>query len=127
MQRPQGQQAREVTMSVETTEQIAWSGPLPDAATLERYDALVPGAAERIIAMAEKQSVHRREMEKIALTSGTRRAHQGLWLGFILVLVGMVSGAILIWNGRETEGFVLILGQLVLLASTFLYANLKKG
>lgn len=40
------------------------SGPLPDPATLERYDLLVPGTAERIIRMAEEQSAHRREFYK---------------------------------------------------------------
>lgn len=38
-------------------------GPIPDAGQLERYDAVVPGAADRIIGMAELQQghMHRRE------------------------------------------------------------------
>lgn len=113
-------------MSFEAVQQIAWSGPLPDAETLERYELLAPGAADRIITMAEKQSVHRHEMEKLALTSGTRRAHLGLWLGFVIVLVGMLAGAFLIWNGRETEGFVLVLSQLGILAGSFLFSHRRK-
>lgn len=45
------------------------SGPIPDPMTLERYDQILPGAAERIIKMAEDQSTHRREIEKIVIIS----------------------------------------------------------
>lgn len=39
-------------------------GPIPDAGQLERYEAVVNGAADRIIGMAEVQQkhMHRREM-----------------------------------------------------------------
>ena len=40
------------------------SGPLPDPDTLQRYDQLSPGAAERIIAMAESEIAHRQSMER---------------------------------------------------------------
>ncbi|EFV01877.1 hypothetical protein HMP0721_1271 [Pseudoramibacter alactolyticus ATCC 23263] len=40
-------------------------GPLPALEELEAYDRVVPGSAERIIAMAEEQSKHRRAKEMI--------------------------------------------------------------
>jgi uncharacterized membrane protein len=43
--------------------QVAYRGPLPQAAELERYEQVLPGAAERIIKMAENQQVHRHQLE----------------------------------------------------------------
>lgn len=45
-------------------EALAMQGPLPPPDILSGYDAIVPGAAERILAMAEKQNDHRIEMEQ---------------------------------------------------------------
>lgn len=53
-------------------------GPLPDAAELERYEQIMPGAAERIICMAEKeqdfahaQSVRNTGIRRNSMLSGT--------------------------------------------------------
>ncbi|WP_093804786.1 DUF2335 domain-containing protein [Stappia sp. ES.058] len=43
-----------VSIGVSRTVAKHHSGPLPPAETLEGYDRIVPGAAERIIAMAER-------------------------------------------------------------------------
>ena len=37
------------------------SGPLPDPDTLGRYDMVIPGAADRIIKIAENQAIHRQK------------------------------------------------------------------
>ena len=40
-----------------------FSGPTPHPEIMERYDALVPGSAERLFLLAEAESAHRREIE----------------------------------------------------------------
>lgn len=40
----------------------SFSGPIPPPAILHQYDAVIPGAAERILKMAEEQSKHRQEL-----------------------------------------------------------------
>lgn len=45
------------------------SGPLPAPEDLARYEQLLPGAAERIIAMAELEQKHRVTMERDAMDS----------------------------------------------------------
>ena len=57
-------------VGVETS--LSWSGPLPPPKVLEAYDRLVPGAAERIMKMAEQQSEHRRGLEKTVVEAGAR-------------------------------------------------------
>jgi len=42
-------------------------GPIPPSEELANYDRIAPGAAERIIRMAEEQAAHRRELETRSL------------------------------------------------------------
>lgn len=41
----------------------AYSGPIPPPESLEKYEQVVPGSAERILAMAEKEQEHRHKTE----------------------------------------------------------------
>lgn len=45
-----------------------FSGPLPHPDILKHYDEIEPGAAGRIIAMAESQQAHEHEMEQRAIS-----------------------------------------------------------
>lgn len=45
------------------------SGPIPDPETLAAYDAILPGAAERILGMAERQQISRIENEQHQLAA----------------------------------------------------------
>ena len=58
-QRPPGKDPRSVILGLEQ-----FSGPLPHPELLQGYEAACPGAAERIIKMAEDQGEHRRNLEK---------------------------------------------------------------
>ena len=44
--------------------EMSFSGPLPPPNVLSAYEDLLPGAADRIITMAEKQLEHRMYLEK---------------------------------------------------------------
>jgi len=46
---------------------MSYSGPLPPAEQAAAWDAVVPGAADRILKMAEKQQEHRHELEKTTI------------------------------------------------------------
>ena len=46
------------------TEFTALSGPLPPPEMLAQYEEILPGAAERILSMAERQAEHRQKMEQ---------------------------------------------------------------
>jgi hypothetical protein len=60
-------QARQ-TQQVQVNQKIH-QGPLPAPEDLQRYDDLLPGAAERIIRMAEVEQRHRHEQESKAISS----------------------------------------------------------
>lgn len=55
----QDPEAPAVRTSATLTQTTSYSGPLPPAAELQAYDDAVPGAAERIIRMAESYALSR--------------------------------------------------------------------
>lgn len=64
--------------------QEVYAGPLPSPDVFERYEMILPGAAERILTMAETQSQHRQEMERMQLEAEIRDSHRGITFAFIL-------------------------------------------
>jgi uncharacterized membrane protein len=71
-----------------------FSGPLPPPEHLREYEQIVPGAAERLIKMAEDQSVHRRGLENRVIDAQIRQSDRGQWMA---VAVAMLFLAGSIW------------------------------
>ena len=99
------------------------SGPIPDAEQLAKYDTVLPGAADRIISMAERQSVHRQAIEKIVVMSNARNSTLGVVAAFILGVLTIVGGVFLAYNGSELTGTILGSTGLVGLATVFIYGT----
>ncbi len=66
-----------------------FAGPLPHPSILAQYEKVVPGAAERIIKMAENQSAHRRDLESIVIRNDVTNSRLGMIFGFVLGLIGL--------------------------------------
>lgn len=45
----------EITMTEQRTRQSVYCGPIPPASELKKYEDIVPGAAERLLKMAERE------------------------------------------------------------------------
>lgn len=104
----------------------AYSGPLPPPEMLERYGKIIPNAPERILKMAERQSEHRIELEKVVIKGNSRRENQGLQYGFTICLVTILGGIFLIYNNKNSAGLVAILAPLGILAASFLHSKHAK-
>ena len=100
-----------------------FSGPLPEPNQLSRYNDLIPDGADRIMAMAERQSAHRIQMEMLLLRSNIGRERRGSWFAFTLALIAIVGGFYLIHEGKSAQGLVAIIGSVVTLAGIFVYAQ----
>jgi uncharacterized membrane protein len=108
--------------------ELSYSGPLPPPAALKQYDEIVPGAAARIIAQAEKQTDHRIKLEHKVVFSGVSRSWWGLWVAAFLVLFAMASGSILVYLGHDASGAVIATTGLAGLATVFIVGtNLQKS
>jgi hypothetical protein len=60
-----------------------WSGPLPPPSELEKIDQIIPGGADRLLRMAEKEQTHRIEDAK-----------RGQYLGWSLAAGAVIAAAI---------------------------------
>ena len=117
--------------------QASWSGPLPPPGALQQYDAVAPGAANRILVMAENVQQHEIDLEKAAsaredmtlsladktLTSDVSQSKRGLWFAFIIALLVIGLGAFLIFLGKEILGLAVTLTPLAALAGLFVYGT----
>lgn len=65
--RPSGLPAQ--SGAVQQTQTHVFQGPTPPPEIMERYEALVPGTAQRLFKLAEDESLHRRTMESQANTA----------------------------------------------------------
>ncbi len=101
----------------------AYSGPLPPPEILKKFDEVVPGSAERIIKMAEEQSVHRRGLEKAVIDSDISRSKWGQVLGFILAIFGLAVAALISIYGNAVTGGVIGFTTIASLVSVFMYGS----
>ena len=83
-----------------------FSGPLPPPEILEHYNVIVPGAAERILVMAEKQSQHRQSLEVQVVASDIAKSKMGWWFAFFLGLISLGGGVFLIYIGKTISGSI---------------------
>lgn len=100
-----------------------YSGPIPPPEILQGYEKVLPGAAERILSMAEKQAKHRQEMESIKVKSGTRDSLIGEIFALIIGLTTIVSGAVVAIKGQPWPGAVIGTTGLAGLVSVFIYGT----
>ena len=101
----------------------SFSGPLPPPEILRKFDEVVPGAAERIIKMAEDQSIHRKELEKKVIDSDIARSKWGQILGFVIAIAGLVVSAIVVVYGSAIAGGIIGVGTLASLVGVFMYGS----
>ena len=104
-----------------------WSGPYPPPDLLRGYEDVLPGSADRIISMAERQQEHRHDLEKTTVQGAGKRAWWGLWLGFVISVVVMVLGTITILLGQPLAGGAVMGVDVVALAGVFVYGQRQQS
>ena len=103
---------------------MAFSGPLPHPEILQKYDEILPGAAERIIKMAEQQAEHRRSMEQQAIKSDIKNSGLGIWCGVIIGISGIIGGIMVAIFGKQPLfGGILSFATLASLVGVFIYGT----
>jgi len=103
-----------------------FQGPLPHPEILAGYDQVLPGAADRIITMAEKNQGHRHALEAKVIPAGIRSERIGQILAFILYLTTLASGTYLVAAGKETVGVVEMLGSTGTFAALYFKGQVEK-
>ena len=104
-----------------------YQGPIPPASEMQKYAAINPELPMRIMAMAEKQSAHRQEIEKIAVAESFKQKRLGATYAFILGVIAIAGGVYCIVKGYSAYGIALIIADLAALAGAFAYGTYKSS
>lgn len=98
-----------------------YSGPIPSARELEKYEDVLTGAADRILKMAEEQSIHRRKMESKMLEANIKAEKTGQIFGFAVFVIALIAGIALMIMGKDAVGLITSLGSLAAIIGLFVY------
>ena len=101
-------------------------GPLPPPAFLRSFEEILPGAAERVFTMAEKQQSHRHAVE--GRETGLRESElallfRGQWMGFAFGMLALIGAVILVILGRSVEGLTAMLLPVATIIGIFTMAK----
>lgn len=133
--KPKGQKKTDQSLQENETAQkqinthiarATYQGPLPLPHMLAQYDEVVPGAADRIITMAESQSKHRQKMESSVIAAGIRDSLLGLISAFLIGITTVVGGTICVLKGVSTGGTILSGSGLAALIGVFIYGSRQR-
>jgi len=90
-------------------------GPLPKPEDFGGYESILPGAADRILKMAEQQSIHRQKLEQSVII-----------FALILGLSYLFAGMYVTIKGYDWKGIALGIGGLASLVGVFIYGSSQK-
>ena len=96
-----------------------FSGPLPPPTVLNEYNRVVPNAAERIIAMAEKEQEHRIKAEQTLIEGEIKQAKRGQIMGFIIAMLLTATAIYLAIIGLTSLSAIIFSVTLIGVATIF--------
>ena len=118
------EERREAATIMQAAIQISrFTGPLPRPEELAKYEQILPGAADRIIRMAEQQSTHRQSLEVVVIGGNATTQKWGLACAFIIAMSAIWGGIWISLKGMSGTGLTAIIVALVALVSVFVYGK----
>ncbi len=105
----------------------SFEGPMPPPAILEGYERLVPGAAERILAMAESDTKHQHSIELAALRAMENEVKRGQIFAFVIGLAALLASMFALYMGSPTVAGIIGGTTVVGLVSAFIIGRFVKS
>lgn len=102
-----------------------FEGPIPPPSLLSGYEDLLPGAADRIITMAEKQQGHRIAQENKMTDAEVFRSKTGLIMGGAIILLMIISSTYLLATSKPLEGFGILVTAIAPIVVAMINNTLK--
>ena len=100
-----------------------FSGPLPPPSLLAKYNDVIPNGAERIMAMAERQSAHRESLEARVINGNVASQTRASYFAFIVLLSAILGGIFLLHEGKSIVGLSTIITSVGGVAGIFFYSK----
>ena len=102
------------------------SGPLPSADEFAMYERAVPGAGNRILAMAEQQGSHRRQLEAKDQSLTSRDSLIGMIFAFIFAMTALGGAIFLTYTDHPVAGTIIGGTGLLAVVSAFIQGRNPK-
>lgn len=93
---------------------------MPPPETLSQYEEILPGAAERIMSMAEGESDHQKKMEYSAMDLKSRENKRGQYLAMATVVVAFSAATTCAYFGAEAAAAIIGGATVVGLVTVFI-------
>gem|GEM_PF-1258747 len=103
-----------------------YSGLVPPASEMRGYGDIYPDAPKRFMDNAEIQIKHRINIEERSVKGNEFRSNTGLFLGFLAMVVLSAFGGLLVWNGKDIQGFSILIGTITPLVVNFFNQKKKR-
>lgn len=117
--------SRVIREAVREEIQAYWSAPLPPPETLEHYNQIVPGMAERILAMTERSVTGKLDIEDKLAIAEIETAKIGLSLAFALTLLAFVASVVFFALGNDIAGGAFLSFPVFMLIRSFIVRSGK--
>lgn len=85
---------------------IEYRGPIPDPLTLEHYEKILPGSAEKILNMAMDEQKFRHDFDKKLMQIESRDSLLGEFFAFVLGIGCLIAGVLLAKFNPNSTGVV---------------------
>lgn len=92
---------------------------MPDEETLAAYARLIPGGADRLMSLIEKQAEHRMKLEALAVPAQIKQSGRGQIFGFVLAIVAFLLSAFFLYKGNPSWGGIIATSTAVSMAVIF--------
>lgn len=116
---PSGRPSSQTAIAFQT-QLVQHSGVLPPAEQLAAYDRVMPGLAERIVTMAEREQSQSHAQARQAMKFTESLHKRGQWFGLFAILAACATAAAFAFAGAPKWGAVIVLASLGSLAGAFI-------
>lgn len=107
----------------EVAAEMAVLGELPSPEELAKYEKVIPGGAERILEIVETNARHTQESERKMVEAEAKLAKVRQIVEFVLALAAGVLGGILLLEGSELAGLIIILMDAAMVVGIAIYGQ----
>jgi len=102
-----------------------FSGPIPPPDALAKYDGIVPGAAERILKMAENEAASRQRNDDKLVDNIVRTSYLGIFFAFASVMLLAALACFALINDYPTVAGGVVVAMASVAGIFILFRNRK--
>ena len=102
-----------------------YEGPVPHPKIIREYEAVLPGSADRILKMAEKQQEHRIVLETKNIDNHLKINRRGQIFGFVVFILGIILSLIFALLDMKTFAGIFATGTVVVIITLFINGKIQ--